>query len=104
MSVDVPLGLNFNMVQCYFLLNVMAKITGLKVGKVFHKLVNCHIYEDQLQLMRDVQLKREPFKSPEFKMNPEIKTLDDILTWVTVDDFEVVGYECHPPIKYPFSV
>ena len=62
------------------------------------------IYEDQLALMRDVQLKREPFASPTLNINPDIKTLEDLETWVTVDDFEVVGYESHPPIAYQFSV
>ena len=54
--------------------------------------------------MRDVQLKREPFTSPQLKINPQIKSLDDIETWVTRDDFEVTGYESHEPIQYPFSV
>lgn len=103
-SCDVPLGLNFNMVQVYFLLALVAQITGKKAGKAFHKLVNAHIYEDQLELMRDVQLKRTPYPSPKLIINPDIKTLKDVETWVTVDDFTVEGYECHPPIKYPFSV
>lgn len=103
-SCDVPLGLNFNMVQVYFLLALMAQITGKKAGKAFHKIVNAHIYEDQLELMRDVQLKRAPYPSPKFIINPDIKTLKDVETWVTVDDFNVVDYEFHPPIKYPFSV
>jgi thymidylate synthase len=54
--------------------------------------------------MRDVQLKREPFAPPTLNINPDIKTLEDLETWVTVDDFEVVGYESHPPIAYQFSV
>lgn len=103
-SCDVPLGLNFNMVQVYVLLALMAQITGLKPGKAYHKLVNCHIYEDQLELMRDVQLKREPFASPTLHINPEIKSLKDIETWVTMDDFSLEGYEHHPAIQYPFSV
>lgn len=103
-SCDVPLGLNFNMVQVYFLLALVAQITGKKAGKAFHKLVNAHIYEDQLELMRDVQLKRTPYPSPKLMINPDIKTLKDVETWVTVDDFTVEGYEYHPPIKYPFSV
>ncbi|EUJ10127.1 thymidylate synthase [Methylophilaceae bacterium 11] len=103
-SCDVPLGLNFNMVQVYFLLALIAQITGKKAGKAFHKIVNAHIYEDQLELMRDVQLKRAPFPSPTFIINPDIKTLEDVETWVTVDDFNVVDYEFHPAIKYPFSV
>lgn len=82
----------------------MAQITGNKAGTAYHKLVNCHIYEDQLDLMKDVQLKREPFKSPTFHINPNIKTLEDLETWVTVDDFWVEGYEYHEGIKYPFSV
>lgn len=103
-SCDVPLGLNFNMVQVYFFLAIMAQITGHKAGKAYHKIVNAHIYEDQLELMRDVQLKREPLALPRLKINPDIKTLEDLETWVTTDDFEVVGYESHPAIAYPFSV
>ena len=103
-SCDVPLGLNFNMVQVYVLLALMAQITGNKAGQAYHKIVNAHIYEDQLQLMRDVQLKREPLPAPQLKINPEIKSLEDLETWVTLDDFEVEGYQYHDPIKYPFSV
>ncbi|OCH10477.1 thymidylate synthase [Aliivibrio fischeri] len=103
-SCDVPLGLNFNMVQVYFLLAIVAQITGHKAGKAYHKIVNAHIYEDQLELMQTVQLKREPLQAPIFKINPEIKSLEDLETWVTMDDFEVIGYESHEAIKYPFSV
>lgn len=103
-SCDVPLGLNFNQVQVFFLLKIMAQISGLKPGKAYHKIVNAHIYEDQLELMRDVQLKREPFASPKLHINPEIKSLSDLETWVTLSDFEVEGYQSHEPIAYPFSV
>lgn len=103
-SCDVPLGLNFNQIQVFTLLALVAKITGHKPGIAYHKIVNAHIYEDQLSLMRDVQLKREPFPSPELVINPDIKSLNDLETWVTLDDFEVRGYQCHPAIQYPFSV
>lgn len=103
-SCDVPLGLNFNQVQVFTLLALMAQITGHQPGKAYHKIVNAHIYEDQLELMRDVQLKREPFPSPSFHINPEIKSFEDVETWVTIDDFSVEGYEHHPAIAYPFAV
>lgn len=103
-SCDVPLGLNFNQIQCFVLLALVAQITGLKPGKAYHKIVNAHIYENQLDLMRNVQLKREPFPEPQLKINPKIKSLEDIETWVTRDDFEVVGYQCHEAIQYPFAV
>ncbi len=103
-SCDVPLGLNFNMVQVYVLLALMAQITGNKPGQAYHKIVNAHIYEDQLKLMQDVQLKRKPLPAPQLKINPDIKSLKDLETWVTLDDFEVEGYQHHEAIKYPFSV
>ncbi|WP_305829959.1 thymidylate synthase [Photobacterium leiognathi] len=103
-SCDVPLGLNFNQVQVFTLLALIAQITGHKAGQAYHKIINAHIYEDQLELMRDVQLKREPFASPQLKINPKIKSLEDLETWVTLDDFEVIGYEHHDAIQYPFSV
>jgi len=103
-SCDVPLGLNFNQVQVYTFLALMAQITGHKPGIAYHKIVNAHIYEDQLELMRDVQLKREPFASPKLIINPDIKSLKDLETWVTMDDFEVQGYQHHDAIAYPFSV
>ncbi|WP_420599821.1 thymidylate synthase [Neptuniibacter sp.] len=103
-SCDVPLGLTFNMVQVYFLLAIIAQITGHKPGKAYHKIVNAHIYEDQVELMRDVQLKREPLELPTLKINPDIKTLEDLETWVSTDDFEIEGYQHHDPIQYPFSV
>ncbi|HDX1004947.1 TPA: thymidylate synthase [Pasteurella multocida] len=103
-SCDVPLGLNFNQIQVFTFLALMAQITGKKAGKAYHKIINAHIYEDQLDLMKNVQLKREPFPLPQLHINPEIKTLEDLETWVTMDDFKVTGYQCHDAIKYPFSV
>lgn len=103
-SCDVPLGLNFNQVQVYTFLALMAQITGHKAGIAYHKIVNAHIYEDQLALMRDVQLKRAPFASPKLIINPDIKSLKDLESWVTMDDFEVQDYQHHDAIAYPFSV
>ena len=103
-SCDVPLGQNFNQVQVFFFLKIMAQITGHTPGLAYHKIVNAHIYEDQLELMRDVQLRREPFAPPQLHINPDIKSLEDLETWVTMDDFEVTGYQHHEPISYPFAV
>lgn len=103
-SCDVPLGLNFNQIQVFVLLALMAQISGKKPGIAYHKIVNAHIYEDQLELMRDVQLRRKPFAPPRLQINPDIKSLKDIESWVTLDDFSVEGYEYHDPITYPFSV
>lgn len=102
-SCDVPLGLVFNQIQVAWLLQITAHITGLKAGKAFHKIVNAHIYEDQLDLMKE-QVNREPYSAPKLIINPNIKSLEDLETWVTVEDFEVIDYRHHEPIKYPFAV
>jgi thymidylate synthase len=102
-SIDVPLGLVFNMPQTVVLLRLIAQITGLKAGKVFHKLVNCHIYEDQIDQLKNIQLKREPLELPTLLIDKNIKTLEDIETWVTRDHFTLENYKHHEPIKFPFS-
>jgi thymidylate synthase len=103
-SDDLPLGHGFNQVQVGWLLMIMAQITGLKPAKAYHKIVNVHVYEDQIELLRDVQMNREPYPLPKLEINPDIKSLEDLETWVTPDDFELVGYRHHPGINYPFSV
>lgn len=103
-SCDVPLGLNFNQIQCFVLLALIAQITDYKPGKVYHKIVNAHIYNNQLSLLREIQLKRAPYSLPQLRINPDIKTLKDIETWVSSNDFDIIGYQCHEAIKYPFTV
>ncbi|WP_018997826.1 thymidylate synthase [Hirschia maritima] len=101
-SVDLPLGLVFNMPQVAVLAYLGAIISGKQPAKAFHKMVNIHIYEDQIEGIK-TQLERDPFPMPTLKINPDIKSLEDIETWVTPNDFEVVGYEHHPSISFPFS-
>ena len=34
----------------------------------------------------------------------DIKSLNDIETWVSLEDFAIEGYKYHDAIDYPFSV
>jgi len=102
-SCDVPLGVPFNMIQVAWLLMIMAQITKLKPAICYHKLVNVHVYEDQLETLVK-QLTRGPFPLPKLKINPNIRTLNDLETCVTLDDFELINYQHHPKINFPFSV
>lgn len=98
-SADIPLGLPFNMVQCWILLCIMAKITGHKPGKVYHKIVNAHIYEDQIEGIEE-QLTRQTVNCHPRLILPDVIDIDTL----TVDDFKIVDYHHHPAIKFPFSV
>lgn len=102
-SCDVPLGVPFNVVGYSWLLMVISKITGYKPGTFTHFMDDIHIYENQINLMKE-QVKRKPKKLPKLKINPKIKSLEDLETWVTTDDFELEGYNPHPMISYPFAL
>lgn len=101
--MDVPLGGCSNMVQVYLFLRLMAQITNKNPIAAYHKVVNAHIYKNQLPYVEE-QLSREPLMEPTLDINPDIKLLADIMSWVTVDDFKWSYTEYHPEIKYPFSV
>jgi len=101
-SCDVPLGVPMNIASYALLLLLIARITGLKPGMFTHFLWNLHIYEDQWTDVRQ-QLKKLPYKAPQIWINPEIKTLEDLETWVTPDDFKMLNYTSHESIKYAFS-
>ncbi len=102
-SADWALGTDANKLQVWLLLRLMAQITGKNPKTAFHRNVNCHIYDNQMSLV-PVQLEREMLQEPTLEINPDIKTLEDVETWVTVKDFEITIPETHPPIQYPFSV
>ena len=102
-SSDWCLGEASNMVQVYVFLRLMAQITNKNPKTAYHKNVNCHIYEPQFEGVVE-QLKRVPLKEPELEINPDIKTLEDVMSWVTVDDFKWTYDEYHPAIHYPFAV
>lgn len=102
-SNDAPIGFCYNMVQCWLLLRLMAQITGRNPKYAHHRSVNVHIYGNQLDLV-PLQLERAPLAEPTIDINPDIKTMADVVNWVTPDDFTINVPETHPPIKYPFAV
>lgn len=102
-SIDVALGLPYNAIQCYFLLELMAQITGLKAGFVYHKLVNVHIYEDQLDLLKE-QLTRSGVSCyPEFTIPSYITSLEDLEKYKLSDVCVLENYKHEGRINFPFS-
>lgn len=103
MSNDWPIGGAANMIQVWLFLRLMAQITGHEPAKAYHRSVNAHIYGNQLDLV-PTQLERIPFNPPTLDINPDIKTLEDLESWVTLSDFELKGYQSYDKIDYPFAV
>jgi len=93
------------MVQVWVLLRLMAQITDKNPKFAYHRSVNTHIYQPQFEGV-SLQLERanDLFEEPTIRINPDIRTLEDLETWVQVSDFEITIPKQHPSIKYPFAV
>lgn len=52
-SCDIPLGGPFNTLQYAVLTHLIAQVVGLKVGKFTHVINNAHIYENQIDGMKE---------------------------------------------------
>lgn len=102
-SGDHVLGINFNLVQMYTLLALMAQITGLKPRLAELRVNNTHIYLNHLEDFKNQIYNNPMHNAPVLKINPKIKTLEDLRTWVTTDDFELEGYE-HSTIDWTYEM
>jgi thymidylate synthase len=110
-SVDVPLGLPFNIASYGLLLEILAKLTNMVPDELIGNLGDCHIYENQLAGCRE-QITREPFALPKLSINDTYwvtsdeareYTLDTEILSMLIEDFKIEGYESHPAIKFPLS-
>lgn len=97
-SVDVALGLPFNIASYALLLHLLAKEAGLKEGKLVGFLGDVHIYKAHEEGMKE-QLSRSPFKLP--KLVTEDFT--SIFEW-EYENSKVEEYEHHPRIKFEIAV
>ena len=98
-SADIFLGVPFNIASYSLLTMMIAQVTGLKPGEFVHTLGDAHLYLNHL-VQVDEQLGREPRSLPIMKINPDVTSIDGF----DYEDFELVGYEPHPPIKAPIAV
>ncbi|HHQ42732.1 MAG TPA: thymidylate synthase [Chromatiales bacterium] len=98
-SADIFLGLPFNIASYALLTMMVAQVTGLQPGELIHTLGDAHLYLNHLEQAR-TQLAREPRPLPRMRINPTVR---DLFAF-RYEDFELVGYDPHPPIKAPVAV
>src|SRR5690606_23197984 len=106
-SGDIALGIPFNMAAYAALTQMIAQECGFELGRFAHTIVDAHIYcakpgspmaeYDHVEGLRG-QLKRKPLPLPRLAIAK--KPFDQL----TFEDFQLVGYECHEPIRFKVAV
>ena len=101
-SCDIFLGEPFNIASYAILLTMVANITGYSPGILTGLLDDVHIYSNHFDQVEEM-INRQPKDLPELVIHKDYASLSDIEN-LTVDDFELVGYDPHPAIKAPMAV
>jgi thymidylate synthase len=113
-SVDVPLGLPFNIASYALLLSIIAEVTNMVPDEVISNMGDCHIYLNQVDAIKE-QIIRNPRELPELKINREPfdnyisasnsgkTSIDHLINDLNPEHFSISGYDPHPTIKIPLS-
>ena len=98
-SCDVLLGAPFNFVGTVALQLMLAQQADLRPGEFVWAGGDVHLYLNHLPQARE-QLSREPRPWPTMRLVRRPASIDDY----RIEDFEVSGYDPHPPIRAEVAV
>lgn len=98
-SADCFLGVPWNLFEAALFTHLFAQQCDLGVGELIWTGGDCHLYLNHLEQAR-LQLSREPRPFPRLELLRRPPTIDDY----QLADFQVAGYDPHPPISGEIAV
>ena len=98
-SVDVFLGLPFNIASYALLTHLLAHHCNLKVGELVISTGDTHIYKDHVEQVKE-QLTRQPYPLPTLMLNASKTNIFEM----TMQDIHLENYQSHGPIKASMAV
>ena len=99
-SADFCIGVaGGNLIGLALLVHMLAKEADLEPGEAIWYGMDVHVYLNHIDQAKE-QLSRTPRPWPTLRIKRKGPSLFDY----TIDDFELEGYDPHPPIKLPIAV
>ena len=99
-SIDCACGLPFNIASYALLTHMIAHLVNMIPDELVGSLGDCHIYKNHTAGV-DEQVVREGSETlPTLKIKRKVESIEDF----KYDDFEIVGYNPDPPIRYQLNV
>jgi len=98
-SVDVFLGLPFNIASYALFTHLIAHHCNLKVGELIISTGDTHIYTDHVEQVKE-QLNREPYPLPTLMLNSQKNNIFEM----TMQDIHLENYQSHDAIRAKMAV
>ena len=100
-SADWFLGEPFNILSYTALIYLFATICDMIPNELIISTGDTHVYSNHVEQINK-QIERNYLAKPKLWINPNIKNKE--LHEITIDDFDLIGYFCHPTIKGKMAV
>jgi thymidylate synthase len=98
-SIDIFLGLPFNIASYATLLHMLAWVTDMLPGELIISFGDLHLYMNHLEQAKE-QLARAPGALPMLAIERGVRAIDDF----KFEDFTLYNYNPQPAIKAPIAV
>ncbi len=99
-SIDFPVGGVLNIIQHATLLLMVAQVLGIEPYEYIHYPIDSQIYENQIEMVDELLLKREPRPFPTLVINDP--TIRDLFAF-RPEHFTLTNYDPHPVINFPVT-